>query len=195
MKKSLLLLGFILFLLVGCNHQECMIQELQNTLSENSQDEYRITVYFLSPYFDSRAPIPLEDLLNGTFSKENLVDPYSDIIDIDDDYKGPLTIFHLSGSETDESIRIIREKLRPEIIEPMEKSGKINARVYYILENPSGETLLDLLVYAAPDTIYMNGIEVKNNSVFYQIIYSCLGEQAELLEQYFNETIMGRFSD
>ncbi len=188
---SLALMGLLFFLFTGCSQKDRMVQKLQRTLAQEPPYAYKITVYFLSPYFETRVPIPLEDLLSEKYRdeyvaefKENLGDSYAEMIEAG--YEGPLTVIHLSGSETAESIRAIRERLQPETIEPVEASGRTNARVYYLLESSSGEKLLELLVNATPETIYINEIEVKTNEAFYQIIYPCLGDQAELLKQYFD---------
>ena len=189
-----LLFPFLISLMTGCNMQRILYRELQESIARESQDGFQITVYFIDPFCMTRTPISLEDLLSEKYGseyvetlQEGLGETYNEVFG--EEYEGPRSVFHLSGQQAFESVRVIRDKLLPEMIVPTEQSGKMNARLCYVLENSEGKQILELIVYAGSDSVYFNGTEVKTNAIFYEIIYPCMGEKANLLWQYFGSVV------
>ena len=174
MKKTLVILAalFCLLLLPGCSQKSKLCNQIQDAIAEENLDDLRITVYFMDPDVTFRAYPTLEQLTS----------PNNEWV----------TVYHLEGRETYDSIQVIQNQLRPDGIELIEqtKSSHVNARVYYILENKRGEKILELLVGGtSPGCLLLNGVPVAYNAVFYDIIHPCIGFQAEDLWQYFGSVV------
>ena len=160
----LLCLALLLTCLAGCGGKgEQAADRVQSALAKVDPEDLRITVCFSDPRVMTRAPMTLEQLLACDFCD----------------------VFHLSGEETAASVQVLREELRPEMVEAVKPSGRMNARVYYLLETGTGDKLLELIVYAEDGTLYFNGVEVRDHEIFYRIIYPCLGDLADELWAYF----------
>ena len=130
MRKTAVLGMLFLFtalLFSGCSRQHRMIKKLQDAIVQEQPEDFKITVYFLSPWFMVNRAISVEEML--TFEEE-------------------LEVFHLSGQEAYNSVQIIRECLQEDMIEPVKQSGCMNARLYYVLENKVEEKILEIIVYA-----------------------------------------------
>ena len=157
-------LTLLLTCLAGCGSKgERAAERVQSALAKADPEDLRITVWFSDPRVMTRVPMTLEQLLACDFCD----------------------VFHLSGEETAASVRVLREELRPEMVEAVKPSGYMNARVCYLLETGDGDKLLELIVYADSGTLYFNGVEVRDHEIFYRIIYPCLGDLADELWQYF----------
>lgn len=198
MKKTscyLFLLFPLLFsMLTGCKTQHRIYRDLQAAIAREARNDFKITVYFLDPSFETRSPIPLEELLSEkhwkeyvSTLKEEFGDTYSEVFG--EEYEGPRSVFQLSGQQAFESVQVIRDKLLPEMIVPTEQTGNMNARLCYVLENSAGKQILELVVCAESGSIRFNGMEVKTNAIFYEIIYPCMGDKADLLWQYFGSVV------
>ena len=87
------------------------------------------------------------------------------------------------GSELEEHIGLLRQ-IDADKVRPVRVSTPLEARIYYVFETTDGARLLDVAMWGACGTIYVNGYEIKENKVFYDVIKPFLTEEEKTeLEQ------------
>jgi hypothetical protein len=59
---------------------------------------------------------------------------------------------------------------------PVEPESRINARLYYVFETKKGKKILDVAMWGNDSSIYVNGLEVKENINFYDVLMPFLPE-------------------
>ena len=163
-----LLLSIFLFTLSACLYSEKTANdELNDALHEYSQiiledipSDLCLTIYYIDSSILTRAPLSAEDLM--TF-------PCVEIIEI-------------KSEELVEHIALLR-KLDASILQPVQKESYINARLCYVFEVGESEKLLEVVVtpeflYKINGYVVVNGIEVEDNEIFYELIMPFLTEDA-----------------
>lgn len=166
----LLLAVLLILLLSACSQQSMLCDEIQDEIAEEELEDLRITVYFSNPWACYRAPLRVEDLINWVDNQE-----YG------------IMMYQLEGQDCLASVQVIQDQLRPDVIEPIELTRRyVDARLYYVLENRKGEKILELLIGGGdPKCMFLNGLPVDYNTVFYDVIRPCVGFQQEDLKWHF----------
>jgi hypothetical protein len=140
--------------------EEAMADYTKMVAGELPKD-LRLSIYYIYPKLDTRCPVTKEDL--KTFHDVKVIVVESE------ELKGHLDLLR---------------KLGPSVLEPVEEPSYINARLYYVFEVGDSEVILDVVTGAERnDTIFVNGIEVETNPVFYELILPFLTEEdCEILD-------------
>lgn len=160
-KKIILLL--VSFLLVmswaGCANTSI---QLQNALENYSKivtgdipQDLKLTIYYMDPQILTRIPLSAEDLINASFTQKIVIE-HEELLK------------HLN----------LFQQLNAPILQPVKEKSAINARLYYVLESTASGKLLEVTVSQIYGTVFVNGIEVEDNPIFYELIAPFLTEEA-----------------
>ena len=160
MRRSKILLLMLIILLVpslaGCSPSA----QLRNTfsvyldvISEDIPEDIQLTIYYIEPWILTNRPWSTDDLVNSPDKK--IVVEYEEL-----------------------STQIaLLSKLEPSILEPVKEETYLNARLYYVIETEAHGKILEVAVSDMGKNVFVNGIEVEHNPVFYEIIKPFLSEE------------------
>ena len=163
MKKSafiiLLFVFYLINLLTGCSNTTPSIQDVMNDYCKmvegNPPEDIRLTIYYLSPKILTRAPLSEDDLV--TFPGVGIITVSS----------GELAAYWP-----------LLHKLTPAMLKPVQEGSYMNARLYYVFEYGDSNKLLEVVISQIHGTVFVNGIEVEDNPVFYDLIIPFLTEES-----------------
>lgn len=82
----------------------------------------------------------------------------------------------ISGSDLEEHVDLFRKMSNEGFIPVWKKSSDLDLRVYYVLESKKNGKLFDVAMWGDGGSIFVNGIEVKENKIFYDVIIPFLPE-------------------
>ena len=161
---SIVILGIIL-LLAGCLS---VPKANQNPLSSYSEiitgdipDDICLTIYYVDPQILTTYPWSADTLINSSTVQKIVVEREEILRNID--------TFH---------------KLNWSILTPTKNELRINARLYYVIESSEHGKLLEVVISEVRGNVVVNGIEVENNSLFYELIWPYLPEDARVMYDY-----------
>ena len=124
-------------------------------IEQGNISDLRLTIYHM--YFSVLTPFP--------FSLDQLMDNHS----------GHHRIV-VDGSQLEEHIELINQ-IRHVTVTPMDRGTRIDARLYYVFETvDNNRKVFDFGMWADDDTVFINGVQVKANSIFLDIIIPFLPE-------------------
>ena len=148
------ILATVLFLMHSEKKLENTLDDYQEVMEEGIPDDLKLTIYYVDPQVNTQMPIrTVEELAS-----------FSSIIEV--------------GAEELAAHRELFASLNAAHLKPVD--GKENTensiigflRLVYVLERGNGDVLLEVmatnLVY--DDTVLVNGFEVENNPIFYELI-------------------------
>lgn len=77
----------------------------------------------------------------------------------------------INGSDLEEHIDLFKQ-ISDDVLKPvLMKSSDLDLRVYYVLESNKNGKLFDVAMWGEDeDSIFVNGVEVKGNHIFYDVI-------------------------
>jgi hypothetical protein len=61
-------------------------------------------------------------------------------------------------------------------LKPVKQKSLINARFYYLFETDKHDTVLEVAMWGDNKSIFVNGLEVRKNDIFYDVIIPFLPE-------------------
>ena len=132
--------------------------EFSDSMASGIPEDLRLTIYFVDPGLLTRNPWSVEDLINAEGVK---------VIEVTDAQlrnEWPLT-----------------DKIDTSMLQSAQQKGYLNARLYYVFKTHRGK-LLDVAISDIGGHVFVNGIEVEHNSLFYEIILPFLtGEDRQML--------------
>ena len=176
MKRSKILLFMLIILLVpsltGCSSPSA---QLRNTfsvyldvISEDIPEDMQLTIYYIDPLILTRRALSTDDLVK------------------DDDVK-KIVVEH---EELSTQLALL-SKLEPSILEPVKEETYLDARLYYVIETETHGKILEVAVSEIGRNVFVNGIAVEHNSVFYEVIIPFLSvEDIAILGRRFDGTIV-----
>ena len=154
-----ILMGFLLATtLTGCSNPT---DQLNNALHDyikmvegDCPENLCLTIYYIDPEILTRKPLTAEELMSFPGVKKIRVES--------EELAAHFELF---------------KKLEPSILQPVEESSGINARLYYVFETGESSKILEVIVWDTCGSIFVNGIEVENNTVLYELIEPFLSEE------------------
>ena len=160
MRRSKILLFMLIILLVpslaGCSPSA----QLRNTfsvyldvISEDIPEDIQLIIYYKDPLTYTQYPLSTDDLVN--FRDKKIV---------------------VEHEELSTQIALL-SKLEPSILEPVKEETYLDARLYYVIETEAHGKILEVAVSDMGKNVFVNGIEVEHNPVFYEIIKPFLSEE------------------
>lgn len=171
MKRARIVLYLLVFLLAtaltGCQNPSVQTEKqnpstpLEEAMRDYTQmvegilpQDLRLTIYFLDPSILTRAPLSTDGLVTFPGVKTIIVD----------------------SKELEGHMALLRE-LDASILQPVEELSYINARLYYVFEIGDSEKILEVVINEIHGSVFVNGIEVEDNPVFYELILPFLTEE------------------
>jgi len=121
-----------------------------------------LTIYYLSPFILTRAPVSVDDLIHRY-----------------EDHKIVINCNHL-----EEHAELFDQIINADLV-PVAQETYLNARIYYVFKTKKDKTVLSVAMWGSNNSMFVNGIEIKRNDVFCDIIIPFLPEDAvKNLERY-----------
>lgn len=153
MQKRLVISLVVLSLVVcltGCSHST-PLQDAMNDYSimieSGMPEDLRLTIYYIDPTILTRRPLNQEDLV--TF-------PGVEVIIVDSEEVAP----HWEQLK----------ELSPSVLQPVQEQSYVNARLYYVFEAGNSGKILEVVISEIRGSVFVNGVEVEGNPVFYDLI-------------------------
>ena len=150
--------------LTGCSGPSTRLQrsmkDYTQMLEGDLPEDLRLTIYYASLDFVTRAPVRVEDLILIPITRKIVVE-----------------------SEELAKHKELLKKMDASILQPVQEETYIDARLYYVFEVGESEKLLEVVVspsqlYKINGSVVVNGIEVEDNPIFYELIAPFLTEDA-----------------
>ena len=134
-------------------------------------DNLSLTIYYMNPFILTRAPLSVNDLVYGITAVNESPREKNDANGL---YEQKIVI---NGSQLKEHVDLL-SRIGSVNLMPIEEKSYLNARIYYVFETEEDGKLLDVVLWGGYDdnSIYVNGIEVEGNNIFYDIIIPFLPE-------------------
>ena len=136
-------------ILTGCGCTDMRTEKSLTCLSQIEQDNIRdisLTIYYMDPNLFTLYPFDVDDLI------------------INHEYKVVIDGTHLKGH-----IDLLKQMGNADLI-PVEPDDYMNVRIYYLFENKKGENIFDVAMWGLANTMYVNGLQVKVNDIFYDVL-------------------------
>lgn len=149
----------IVALLTGCVNTSTKLHfkmaAYERMISGDIPEDLRLTIYYISPLIFTRMPLSSEDLVH---------------------FPGVQKIT-VNAEELSSNLAVL-QKLKASVLQPVEEEKYIDARIYYVFETGSSNKVLEVVSRSPRSSVFVNGIEVENNEIFYEIIEPFLTEEA-----------------
>ena len=120
---------------------------LSRQIKRSDFDNIRLTIYYMSPFLLTLVPISTDSLSTGGFADKIVVD----------------------GEILEKHIDLINQMIDADLI-PIKPQTYVNARIYYKFETHGGKNLFDVAMWGFDDNLFVNGVEVEENDIFYDVI-------------------------
>ena len=172
-KKNILLKIFAFILLVltiltGCSGAIMSVKNTVNNFSKllevGNLENLTLTIYYVDPHFITRIPLSADSLIRMAEADKIIV----------------------HGNVLGEHIDLLKQ-LNVEILIPAEHDSVLNARLVYTFE---WDDDILTVVMGIHDSVFINGLEIESNAVFFDIIRPFLTEDSlEMLAIFFMQNI------
>ncbi len=164
--KKQITFGFIILLLLavtficGCTEVNMFSKKPLLDFSELIENEninnISLTIYYISPYILTDIPLSVDDLINSNSVKKIVI----------------------NGNDLEEHIDLFKH-ISNDVLLPVKKKSYLDARLYYVLESKENGKLFDVTMWGGDNnSIFVNGFEVKENYIFYDLVKPFLPEDA-----------------
>ena len=149
----LLLASDAVFIVYDWNYKRPM-SSFAKIIERGDLNDLCLTIYYVNP-----------KILSIPWDVKNLISGYQ--------YKVVVT-----GSELEEQIDLLYQLSKVKLI-PVIFKGKMDARIYYLLESTEKGKIIDVAMWDFNGYIHINGVAVKNDDdIFYRVIIPFLPEDA-----------------
>jgi len=167
-KIELLSIIFIICTLNNCEGTNILsrraVENYIKIIDNNNFENITLTIYYINPYILTRAPLTAEQLIN--FNKVNKI--------------------IISYNVLREHIDLIKQ-INVDVIVPVRQKSYLDARLCYVFETDRNGIILNIAMGGTNNSVFINGFEVEDNEVFYNVIRPFLTEEALTdLQVYFN---------
>lgn len=151
-----LVVFFLMIIVTGCSSasplQDAM-EDYSRVVDGTMPEDSHLTIYYIAPYILTRAPLSIDDL--KTFQEVRIITVASEELEVH------WTLF---------------KELDPSVLQPVKEKTYINARLYYVFEAGS-DSVLEVVISDIHGSVFVNGVEVENHPVFYEMIIPYLTEE------------------
>ena len=165
MKRIIIVAFFALLLAVGLPGCQNPSDPLHDALCEYSEivarelpDDLYLTIYYMDPKISTRYPLGKDDLIAFC-----------------DDGFGRIEVIE---AEELKSHAALFRKLDASALTPVQGEAHINARMYYVLASESSGKILEVIVNDIHGYVFVNGVAVEENPIFFELIKPFLTEEA-----------------
>ncbi len=143
---------------------EKALSNFSKLIEKKNYDDLSLTIYYISPFILTRAPLSVDDLTSFNNVKKIVI----------------------SGSDLEKHMDLFEQINKDDLI-PVKNKSRVNARFYYFLETVEEGKILDVAMWGNKGSVFINGLEVKGNDIFYDIVMPFLPSDAvKEFEKYHN---------
>lgn len=154
---SVLCLLLVGLLLSGCVNpfadRSVDLSAYEKTIQEKIPEDLQLTIYYTSPHIFTNKPMSIEDLVKSSFTEKIVIGA--------EELSKHISLFQTLDAS----------KLKPA------QESYMDARLYYVLET-EGKKILEVASSSLESNVFVNGVEVAADLVFYKIIRPFLTEDA-----------------
>ncbi len=162
MRKKSIISGLLILLSItiftGCRGTDMRPEEALKYFSEQIEQgnikDISLTIYYRNPNIFYFAPWSVDDLIRGA------------------DHK-----IVIDGTRLVEHVDLLKQVSNAVLI-PVEHESRIDAFLYYVFETKEGKKIFDVAGWGDDSSMYVNGLEVKENNIFYDVLWPFLPEDA-----------------
>lgn len=158
------IVAIIVFLsiLTGCVNTSAPpknpLADYEKMLSGDIPQNLLLTIYYMDPTISTRMPLSAEDLMGFPETRKIVVE-FGELAANFEPFK----------------------ELKFSILQPAKATSYINARMYYVLEADDFGKLLEVTISQIRGNIFVNGMEIEHNQVFYDLIDPFLTDEARIM--------------
>ena len=164
-KQKHIIVGAVILLLLACslsvfqgvNYMRATmpLRHFSKLIKQGRINDISLTIYYLNPVIFTLFPLSVEDLINWH------------------EYQRAIT-----GSELGEYADLFKQVNSVTLVPFWEKSTYLDARIYYVFKTDEEGVIFDVAMWGSDGGILVNGIEVRDDIIFYDIIIPFLPEDA-----------------
>ena len=172
LKNRKLVVILILVLLVstvlisyGINYMRAIttLRQFSKLIKQEEINDISLTIHYMSPFIFTFFPITIEGLVNGNEQFKTVI--------VGSDFEEHIDLFMQMGNAT--------------VVPAWKKTPYMDIRIYYVFTSEEKGKLFDVAMWGIDENIFINGIEVRENAVFYDVIMPYLPEdEAQQLVEY-----------
>jgi len=156
-RKSIIV-GILLFLIVlvvsvvilggASMNPEKALEGFSRQIEQGKLNDIRLTIYYVNPFYLTLHPWSVDDLIKASGEQKIVID-------------GDCLVDYIS----------YLERINTDVFVPVEQKTILDARLYYVFETKKNRKIFDVVMWGGDDTsIFINGLEVKGDDVFYDVI-------------------------
>jgi len=143
---------------------EKAIPDFSTFIENENLDDVSLKIYYINPFILTRAPLSIDGLIGHSAVQKIIIDGNS--------LKDHIDFF---------------SQINADVLTPVKKKSHLNARLCYVLETEKDGKILEVAMNGNDNSIFVNGLEIKDSVIFYDVIEPFLTENAiKELEVYFN---------
>ena len=149
--------------LTGCSSPSAQLRNsfraYNDAISKDLPEDIQLTIYYRDPWIFFNRPLSTDDMVNYSATWEEI---HKIVI----------------GYEELSTQIALLSKLEPSIFEPVKEETYQNVHLYYVIETGTHGKILEVAVNEiGRGNVFVNEIEVEDNSVFYEVITPFLSEE------------------
>lgn len=174
--KKYVIVGIVLLLVItGIAFVSCEGSSMRFNFDEIIDSEYigdiSLTIYYVSPWIFSM-PWSIDDVIRASGEQKIVI----------------------SGNDLEEHLDLFRQINNYVLVPVRRNSSHPDIRIYYVLESRQNGRLLDVAMWGRDGNMVVNGIEVREAAIFYDVVIPFLPEDiAELLTGFSTDAREGTF--
>ena len=146
-----LVLSVIMSITVFCHNK---LVDVSDLIKKEKPEDLVLTIYYMEPNVLTDIPISVD-----------MIKSWGDKVEI-------------TGKELEEHIAAFKQINKKTLKLVRIIPANVNVRMYYVLESKKNGKLFDVAVWGniANETLMFNGVEIKNNRIFYDVVLPFLPE-------------------
>lgn len=152
-----LLVMLCVVIMSGCNSKKAQLEKelapYTEMLQNGSISELEMTIYYINPTVFTTVPLGADALKS-----------YRDV-----------HIITVSGEKLSEQIDLLKELSADNL--QLTSSKYLDARFCFEFSNASGDVLLTFAFWGEGNSVYVNGIAVEENEIFYKLLIPYIPEE------------------
>lgn len=162
--KTVMLLLTLMFCLHGCAEPQSsqdtdtlshLLDDFSEAIANGIPDDMRLTIYYLESSVSTLKPVDETELIEWCSETE---DVHKVVVD---------------SAELSSKIDQLT-KIDSSVLQAVQEKELKNARIYYYVESETAGKVLEVTMSGIESNIFVNGVEVEYNPVFFDLVSSYL---------------------
>lgn len=167
----LVLFILLVFFLAGTTNTQYTLErsmtKYRKVVDGDLPDDISLTIYFLDAGIYTFSPINTLELVESYMGEKKIAVKYEE-----------LNVY----------LDLLR-KMDVAILKPIDETEYLDILVYYVFETEKTGKLLEVCINSSRGSVFVNGIEVQESAVFYEVIEPFLTEEAYNALHYWGRSI------